>query len=111
MANLDALLVLLAGLGFLGLYIKEDPEINLVQKYLFLFAGIVLVALSFSSGQALTSSTINPINSTISYIYTPDNSLSGIGKGIGVIWVVLIFLLVWKLIQAINGQKGGKNER
>jgi hypothetical protein len=104
MTLLESLLVLGAGLGFLYLYTTEDVKdgFDLVNKWLFLFVGIILIILSFFTSTTLTNTTVNSINGTVTYIYTPDTQIIGIGNGVAYVWVVLIVLLVWKLVKAIQ---------
>jgi hypothetical protein len=107
--NYDGILVLLAGIGFLFLYSREEVKdgFDIVYKYLWLFVGIILIILSFFANTVLTSSTVNNVNQTVTYIYTPDNSIIGIGNGVAYVWVVLIVLLVWKLVTTIQTKRVG----
>ena len=106
MALEEALIPVLAGLGFLYGYTQEK---ELLLRFVFLFAGLGLIVFGFFNDYVLVNSTTltttylnGTVNATTTYFYAPSSYLTPFGIATGILFTFMIGYFAWLLIKKVK---------
>lgn len=98
----DSVMALAVGITFIFAYLLENDKNAFVLKYVFLFAGIALIAFSFSTNYYLSSTTYTSVNGVTNYTYSPTPFGSGYATSLGILLIFMIVYFAWRIVKGLT---------